>query len=320
MADDANNFHGWVFECQARIIRGAKKSPRCFSPALSLMHLSLPYVKCSNCSKRSPTRQTDQNHGCQSRWVTVAPVFHLALAPLFSCPDKESDPWQDKKDVSAPGRLELSEESPTCSPQVMQTEGRVVGGFRHIRHSGGSLSSHAFQHFLGYPKVFQDRWDMETFLRAVGLPGGHLPVGRARYTFKGRSSQGDGCCLPWQSHLLFISRLSTLGKNKPGKVNSKKLRQSPLKKSKQRTARMGESETVKQDGFLDCATNLMANREPIRARACGRRPGDDPPLMDVAAMTKGNHLSVVVHIADNVTAEQSQLTANKKVALTAALD
>ena len=39
----------------------------------------------------------------------------------------------------------------------------------------------------------------------------------------------------------------------------------------------------------------------MREQACGSRPGDDPVLMDVAAMTRGNQLAVHI-IADNVRA------------------
>ena len=126
-------------------MKGQKKSAGAdaLQPALSPMHLSPPYVKCSRpfqaeLNKASGSEPVPEQVCDSSTCVSAGARFS------FSRPDKESDLWQNerkkkkkkKKDLSAPWqagaiqRIRLPP-TPTCSPQMMLTgcwEGRGGAG------------------------------------------------------------------------------------------------------------------------------------------------------------------------------------------------
>ena len=100
-----------IFECQPSVIRGAKKSPAQMLFTLVVSDAPVPAVcqvlrpfqpelNKANGSKSVPKQVCDSS-------TCVSP----GIRSPFPCPDKESDLWQNKKDLSAPGRLELSKES-----------------------------------------------------------------------------------------------------------------------------------------------------------------------------------------------------------------
>lgn len=51
--------------------------------------------------------------------MTVPPVYHQEFTSLSLAPDKESDLWQNKNDLSAPGRLGLSKESDSRNTHLL---------------------------------------------------------------------------------------------------------------------------------------------------------------------------------------------------------
>ena len=65
--------------------------------------------------------------------MTVPPVFfHQAFAPLSNAWIKSLISGRIKKDLSAPGRLELSRESDSCNTHLLSPGDADRGGFRHL--------------------------------------------------------------------------------------------------------------------------------------------------------------------------------------------
>lgn len=110
------------FKCQAGIVRGAKKSPAQMlfihvvtaAPVPTVCQVLQPFqteLNKANGSKSVPKQVCDSS-------TCVSPGIRFC----FSCPDKESDLWQNKKDVSAPGRLGLSKESDSHNTHLLSPD------------------------------------------------------------------------------------------------------------------------------------------------------------------------------------------------------
>lgn len=126
------------FECQPGIAGGAKESPAQMlfthvvsdAPVPAVCQVLRPFqteLNKANGSKSVPKQVCDSS-------TCVSPGVRFS----FSCPDKESDLWQTKKDLSAPGRQDLSKESDShnthlLSPGTVLLIGWWVGGFRDLR-------------------------------------------------------------------------------------------------------------------------------------------------------------------------------------------
>ena len=121
------------FESQPRIIRGAKKSLTQMlltsvvsdAPVATVCQVHQPFqteLNKANGSKSVPKQVFDSS-------TCVSPGAHFSV----SCPDKESDLWHNKKDLSAPGRLELSRESVSHNTHLVSlgdADSGVVGQFQ----------------------------------------------------------------------------------------------------------------------------------------------------------------------------------------------
>lgn len=95
----------------------------------------------ANLSKSVPKEVCDSS-------TCVSPGIHF----LFSCPDKESDLWQNKNDLSAPGRLRLSKELGSHNTHLLSpgdSDSRVDRGV-----PGDNIS--IFSLFFGYINIRND--------------------------------------------------------------------------------------------------------------------------------------------------------------------
>lgn len=123
------------FECQPSIIRGAKRSCTQMlftsvvsdAPVPAVCQVLQPFqteLNKANGSKSVPKQVCDSS-------TCVSPGTRFS----FSCPDKESDLWQNKKGsvsslAGCSSPKNQTPTAPTCSPRVMLIVGLAgVGGF-----------------------------------------------------------------------------------------------------------------------------------------------------------------------------------------------